>query len=91
MKKEDIHVIDVREKIEFLFGHHKDAINVPLSKLSSKVDFLRSLKGTLLLCCRLGNRSNQAVIYLRKLGFTNVYNGGGLKDVNSAITEMCTN
>jgi rhodanese-related sulfurtransferase len=89
MNGNEIIAIDVRERIEFFLGHHKGAINIPLSKLSNKIDDLKAMKGTLLLYCRTGVRSNQAVMYLRSLGFNNVYNGGGLKDIKSAILEMC--
>ncbi len=67
-------IVDVRTPAEFSTGHIDGAVNVPLGELGSQVKKLRKLgkKKPLLIYCRSGNRSAQAVSFLRGRGFADV-------------------
>lgn len=69
-------VVDVRSPQEYAQQHLPEAINVPLEDLSQRLDQLPS--GKLLLHCKSGMRSNMAAGLLRKNGFREIYNLGGL-------------
>ena len=75
-------IVDVRKENEFLAGHVKGSINIPLDKISEKAEELKQMK-PLILCCLSGGRSGQATAYLESLGHTDVYNGGGWEMVDS--------
>ncbi|QQR51883.1 rhodanese-like domain-containing protein [bacterium] len=70
-------IIDVREPMEFMFGHVKGAINIPPAKLMAGAAELKSIaKDTeLILYCLSGSRSAAAINILHQQGFTNLING----------------
>lgn len=74
-------VVDVREPLEFFFGHVKDSTNIPLSRIASKVGDFKKMDGPVVLVCRSGNRSGQALSFLKSKGLKNLYNGGSWTDV----------
>lgn len=76
------YIIDVREVSEFNSGHYKGAVNIPLSQLGSYVDKIKKMEGNKILYCRSGNRSGQAIKMLQGAGLKDMYNGGGLSDMN---------
>ncbi len=73
--------IDVREPSEFLMGHVGNAINIPLGSISEKLDEIRKLPLPIILYCRSGIRSAQALGLLKAYGITDAHNGGGLAEV----------
>lgn len=75
--------VDVRTEQEFEMAHVKDAINIPLHTIPSNVDLLKSLDAdSIVFYCLSGNRSGQAVSFLKQNGMENIYNGGGLHEMN---------
>lgn len=75
-------VIDVRSEKEFSYGNVPNSINIPLQQITNEVEMLK-LKQPLVLCCASGMRSSMAVSELKKIGITEVYNGGDWKKVES--------
>ncbi len=71
-------IIDVRSAAEFSAGHYEGAVNISLDSLSGKMGKLGKKDAPYVLYCASGARSSAAVIMLRKNGFTNVVNAGGL-------------
>ncbi|MUL03279.1 rhodanese-like domain-containing protein [Aliivibrio fischeri] len=75
-------LIDVRTPGEFDQGHLDGATNYPLNtvdKAFAKID-----KDTpIVVYCRSGARSGKAMSYLKQVGFKEVYNGGGLVEMQS--------
>ncbi len=72
-------VIDVRSPGEFASDHIKQAANVPLGELESRIPQIAPDKNQpLLLHCLSGGRSGMAKRKLRAMGYTNVYNLGSL-------------
>ena len=76
------HIIDVREVAEYKGGHFQNAKNYPLSSLQGKVDMIKQLEGPKVVYCRSGQRSSQAIRMLKAAGVEQLYNGGGLSDMN---------
>lgn len=59
-------IVDVRNREEYVQGHIKGAINIPLFDLGYHLDLLKGKKT--LLYCNTGHRSRMASEYLRKRG-----------------------
>lgn len=74
-------IIDVRSPLEFQIEHIPGAINIPLENIMSQAEALKSLKVPLVIYCRSGNRSGMAQSLLQQVGLKEVYNGGGLYDM----------
>jgi len=70
--KPDLVLLDVRTESEYEEGHIEGAVNIPVQELSVRFDEL-SPEDELLVYCRTGNRSAQAVDILLDLGFTKIY------------------
>lgn len=81
LKKEDVTVVDVRNAWEFEEEHVNNAVNIPLTEIPARIDEFRKLHGPVILYCRSDNRSGAAVRLLKLAGITDVYNGGGISDM----------
>ncbi len=70
-------IIDVREPLEFMFGHVSGAINIPPAKIMAGAKELKDVpKDTeLILYCMSGSRSSAAINVLKQMGYTNLTNG----------------
>ena len=82
MSKDDDHVIvDVRRQDEYDSGHIPGAILIPNESITdTKPAELPDLDQIILIYCRSGNRSKQAVQKLADMGYTNLYEFGGIID-----------
>ena len=71
-------VLDIREDTEYHQGHIIGALNIPLSKLSNRINELeKKKKRPIITYCRSGARSASACRTLSKHGFEAVYNLSG--------------
>ena len=78
--------VDVRSVPEFRSGHILNAVNIPLDQFQHRYNEIKGLgEVPVVLYCRSGNRSGQAVTYLQRLGFNHVYNGGAISDLQHYI------
>ena len=78
-------LIDVRTHAEWDDGHIEKAIHIPLDKISNTIEgFIEDKDQVIYLYCRSGNRSGQAEMALKSIGYVNAKNVGG-------ITEASTN
>lgn len=68
-------IIDVRSPGEFKGGHPKNAVNIPLQSIEQAEKKFKKDE-VLVLCCASGMRSGQATSYLKRKGYTQVYNAG---------------
>lgn len=82
-KEKSPSIIDVREPYECAGGMATDAVNIPLGTIPQKIEEFKALKKPVIVYCRSGNRSGQALGFLTANGVTEVYNGGSLGDVLS--------
>ncbi len=75
----DYLIVDVRRPDEFAEGHIAGAINVPNEDIDDEMPELLPDKDQLLMIyCRSGNRSKEASQKLAKIGYTEVYEFGGI-------------
>lgn len=90
MEKDDGHVIvDVRRQDEYDAGHIPGAILIPNESIGDKQpEALPDLNQIILIYCRSGNRSKQAAQKLFDMGYTNIYEFGGIVDwTGEVVTE----
>jgi phage shock protein E len=74
-------LLDVRTPEEFNDERIPGAINLPLDEIEEKVESVASdLNQEIYVYCRSGNRSAQAAKILVELGYTKVYDFGGIID-----------
>ena len=81
-------IIDVRGSFEFEYGNAEGTINIPLDEIPNKIEELKEMGGTILLCCASGNRSGYAEAYLKNHGIENVLNIGSWMDVEYLKTSV---
>ncbi|MDQ1772631.1 hypothetical protein GQR60_19665 [Labilibaculum sp. A4] len=72
-KRQDLLMLDVREHTEIQICHLKDAMHVPMGQIPNKLEDLPKNKD-LVVFCHMGVRSKQVMNYLRKNGFSRVFN-----------------
>ena len=90
MEQDDGHVIvDVRRPDEFAAGHILEAICIPNENIGTEQpEELPDLDQVILVYCRSGNRSKQAAKKLFDMGYTNVYEFGGIINwTGEVVTE----
>jgi len=74
-------IVDVREQSEYDAGHIEGAVLVPVGSIGELAPIrLPDKDEVLLLYCRSGNRSARAAEQLSKMGYTNIYDFGGIRD-----------
>ena len=74
LNKEEAVILDVRTDSEFGEGAILDSIHIPLGLLDSGINKLPSHKGhSIIICCRVGSRSRQAAVILKKHGYNTVF------------------
>ena len=71
--------VDVREPDEYAVGHIPGAKLLPLGEVNSRAaEVLPEKEATCLVYCRTGRRSAEAVQKLDALGYSNLYDLGGI-------------
>ncbi len=80
MKKDDGHVVvDVRRQDEYDEGHIPGAVLIPNESIGSgQPEALPDLEQIILIYCRSGRRSKEAAQKLAAMGYTNIYEFGGI-------------
>ena len=80
MNRDDGHiVVDVRRQDEYDTGHIPGAILIPNESIETEQpEELPDMNQIILIYCRSGNRSKQAAEKLAVMGFTNIYEFGGI-------------
>ena len=76
----DYLIVDVRRPDEFAEAHIAGAINVPNEGITDEMpEELPDTDQILLIYCRTGNRSKEASRKLADIGYTKVYEFGGIE------------
>ena len=80
MDTQEVIVLDVREQDEFDAGHIPGAVLLPVGTITkdTAAAVIPELDSVVLVYCRSGNRSKTASEALADLGYTNVYEFGGI-------------
>ena len=90
MTADDGHIIvDVRRADEYASGHIPGAILIPNESIGTEQpDQLPDKDQIILIYCRSGNRSKQAAQKLANMGYTNIYEFGGINTwTGEVVTE----
>ncbi len=76
---EDVIILDVRTQEEFDSGHIENAVLLPITEITDNAEgILPDKDAKILVYCRSGNRSATAARELIRMGYTNVYDFGGI-------------
>ena len=80
MDTQDVIILDVREQNEFDTGHIPGAVLLPVGSIHEETaaSVIPELNSVVLVYCRSGNRSKTASKALVDLGYTNIYEFGGI-------------
>lgn len=89
MARDDGHIIvDVRRKDEYDEGHIPGAVLIPNESINTeKPAELPDLDQVILVYCRTGRRSKEAAQKLFDMGYTNVYEFGGITDWTGEVVK----
>ena len=89
MDTQDVIVLDVREQDEYDSGHIPGAVLLPVGTIDEDTagEVIPEKDSTVLVYCRSGNRSKAASDTLVKLGYTKVYEFGGINTWPYAIEQ----
>ncbi len=68
-------IVDVRSPEEYASGHVKESKNIPLDKISGKIEAIKKWNKPVITCCASGMRSGSAASILKQNG-VEAYNGG---------------
>ena len=80
-EKNKVIILDVRTEEEFNEGHLEGAILIPDYEITEKAeDVLTNKEATIIVYCRSGRRSSAASETLSQLGYSNIYDMGGIID-----------
>lgn len=81
-------ILDVRTIAEYNEGHIPNAICIPNETIENNaINELPDKEQLILIYCRSGNRSKQAAEKLKKLGYTNLIEFGGIIDWKGEIVK----
>ena len=80
MDARDVLILDVREQEEFDAGHIPGAVLLPVGTVSedTAAAVIPEKDSVVLVYCRSGNRSKTASAALAELGYTGIYEFGGI-------------
>ena len=89
MDTQEVVILDVREQHEYDSGHIPGAVLLPVGTIAedTAAAVIDELDTVVLVYCRSGNRSKTASQALADLGYTNVYEFGGINDWPYEIEE----
>ena len=89
MDTQEAVILDVREQHEYDSGHIPGAVLLPVGTITedTAAAVIDELDTVVLVYCRSGNRSKTASQALADLGYTNVYEFGGINDWPYEIEE----
>ena len=77
---QEVIILDVREQDEYDSGHIPGAVLLPVGTIddTTAAQVIPEKDSTVLVYCRSGNRSKTASAALADLGYTNIYELGGI-------------
>jgi len=80
MDTQEVIILDVREQNEYDSGHIPGAVLLPVGTIDedTAAAVIPEKDSTVLVYCRSGNRSKTASSALAELGYTNIYEFGGI-------------
>ena len=83
---EGLVVLDVREPLEWQYGHIEGAVHIPMNELPDRIGEVGDAQT--LVVCKVGGRSAQVVAWLANQGYNAVNLAGGMIDWAAAGRPM---
>ncbi len=80
-------LLDVRTAEEYRNGHIDGSVNLPLDRIHLIENIVKDKKTPLYVHCYSGSRSGQAVSYLKRMGYTNATNIGGISSYREKVVK----
>lgn len=80
-------LLDVRTQEEYAGGHIEGSVNVPLDRLGGIAQTIPDKDTPVFVYCLSGARSGQAVEFLRRMGYGNVKNIGGISSYHGKVVR----
>lgn len=80
-------LLDVRTAEEYRGGHIDGSINIPLDRINSVEKIIIDKSTPLYVHCLSGGRSGQAVSYLKRMGYINATNIGGISSYRGKVVR----
>ena len=80
-------LLDVRTPEEYAEGHIEDSVNVPLQNIEILKTIIEDKSTPLFVYCRSGARSARATDILKKMGFFNAEDIGGILSYQGKVVR----
>ena len=80
-------LLDVRTEEEFAQGHVQNAVNIPLQEISKVTERIADKSTPLFTYCLSGARSSQAAAIIKRMGYTDVTNIGGISSYRGKVVK----
>lgn len=80
-------LLDVRTKEEYEAGHIKNSRNIPLQQIEKVQEKITDKNTPLFVYCQSGARSKGATSALKKMGYLNVTNIGGIGSYRGKVVR----
>ena len=80
-------LLDVRTQEEYAEGHIERSKNLPLQDINQAENFIKDKHTPIFVHCRSGGRSAQATTILKKMGYTNVNDIGGILSYRGKVVK----
>lgn len=80
-------LLDVRTAEEYRNGHIDGSINLPLDRIHQIENIIKDKSTPLYVYCYSGSRSGQAVSCLKRIGYTNAANIGGINSYHGKVVK----
>jgi rhodanese-related sulfurtransferase len=78
-------LLDVRTEGEYRQGHIGGSRNIPVEKIDNAVNLLHDKSAPIFVYCQSGSRARKESSKLRKLGYVEVYNIGGIEQYQGQL------
>jgi len=86
-KRNDVILIDVRTKEEYMESRIDGSINIPLNEIMTIESIYPDKDKIYYVHCRSGYRSGQATKYMKSIGYKNAINIGGVIDYTGDLIK----
>ena len=80
-------LLDVRTPEEYAEGHIVGSKNIPLQSIEKTESVITDKSTPLFVHCRLGARSAQATSILKRMGYTNIEDIGGIMSYRGKVVK----
>ncbi len=81
-------IIDVRTVHEYDQGRIRHSINIPIERLASSVERIKSMRKPVIFCSDHDSRGSAAVRFMKQNGLKEVYNGGSWEKLLRVINNL---